>query len=146
MFSAIWLLQMACVGHFHLKWTMAFIWMKSVILIVKTENSLLISCVLSETLVVLYLVMLLASWQSCWTVELISLRSIYRLSRILQVCPTKPIVSDVQMHYVSRVLSFTIKTSKALSSRLHWIDYLNSEPASHLKNAILNWLFEYWTR
>ena len=41
----------------------------------------------------------------------------------------------------------TVKPSEAYPSRLHQrFDYLNIEPASRFKNAIMNWLFEYWTR
>ena len=108
MFSATWLLQMACVGRFHLRSTMAFIWMKSVILIVMIENSLQISCVPLEALVVLYLNMLLTSWQSCWKVGLVSLRSIFRLSRILQVFPVKPNLSDAHTPYECDVSSHFI--------------------------------------
>ena len=44
-------------------------------------------------------------------------------------------------------LNFTVKPSEAYPSRLHqWTDYLKLEPASRFKNAIMNWLFEYWTR
>ena len=36
-----------------------------------------------------------------------------------------------------------LKQIEAYPSRLHlWIDYLNIEPASRFKNAIMNWLLE----
>ena len=42
---------------------------------------------------------------------------------------------------------FTVKLSKAYPSILHyWTDYLKLEPASRFKNAIMNWLFQHWTR
>ena len=43
--------------------------------------------------------------------------------------------------------SLIVKLSEAYPSWLHqWTDYLKLEPASRFKNAIMNWLFEYWTR
>ena len=56
--------------------------------------------------------------------------------------------AEITLDEAARAMStfFTVKLSEAYPSRLHWwTDYLKLEPASLFKNAITNWLFEYWT-